>query len=92
MRLPWYSVSRLVKSSRTASMYARKPARVTGCSPRLRIALSPEPRPKIARPGAISSTVAIAEAETAGWRVIGLVTVGPIRTRRVAWAQSALTA
>jgi hypothetical protein len=54
------------------------------------MALSPDPIPKKARPGAISSMVAMPEAATAGCRVIGLVTVGPMSTRRVAWAQSAI--
>jgi hypothetical protein len=65
-------------------MYARMSASVAGRSARLRIALSPEPMPKNARPGAISSMVAMPEAATAGWRVIGLVTEGPMSTRRVA--------
>ena len=79
-------------SARTASTYARRSASVAGRSARLRIALSPEPMPKNARPGAISSTVAIPDAATAGWRVTGFVTAGPMRTRRVACAQSAMVA
>ena len=35
------------------------------------------------RPGAASSAVARALAVTAGWRVTGLVTRGPMRMRRV---------
>jgi hypothetical protein len=54
------------------------------------MALSPEPMPKNARPGAISSTVAMPEAATAGCRVMGLVTDGPISTRRVACAHRAI--
>jgi hypothetical protein len=71
-------------------MYARRSASVDGHSARFRIALSPEPMPKNARPGAISSTVAMPEAATAGWRVIAFVTLGPMRTRRVVCAHSAI--
>src|SRR5437773_8060861 len=67
-------------------------ASVDGRSARLRIALSPEPMPKNARPGAISSIVAMPDAATAGCRVIGFVTLGPMRTRRVACAHSAIVA
>ena len=43
--------------------------------PMLRRALSPVPRPKKARPPAICCTLAIPPAATAGWRVIGFVTI-----------------
>src|SRR6267378_1135301 len=89
---PRQVVSPLVWRARTASMYARISARVDGRSARFRIALSPEPMPKNARPGAISSTVAMPEAATAGWRVIAFVTLGPMCSRLVACAHSASVA
>src|SRR5437867_6422123 len=89
---PGHVGSPSVWSGRTVSTYARRSASVDGRSARFRIALSPEPMPKNARPGAISSTVAMPEAATAGWRVIAFVTLGPMRTRRVACAHSAIVA
>ena len=59
---------------------------MAGRRPKLRIALSPLPMPKNARPPEISFNVAIADAATAGCRVRALVTVGPIRTVLVALA------
>lgn len=44
------------------------------------------------RPGASSSSVAAAEAATAGCRVSGVMTRGPRRMRSVAAAQSASVA
>ena len=44
---------------------------------------SPVPMPSTARPPESSSTVAMAEAVTMGWRVMGLVTRGPNITRCV---------
>ena len=58
--------SRPVWSARTVSMYARRSASVDGRSARFRMALSPEPMPKNARPGAVSSTVAMPDAAMAG--------------------------
>ena len=48
--------------------------------------VSPLPMPKKARPPESSLSVAIADAATAGCRVRGLVTVGPMRTLLVALA------
>ena len=45
--------------------------------------------PKKARPPESSLTEAMAAAATAGWRVSGLVTVGPSITRRVDVAATA---
>src|SRR5438105_4991288 len=89
---PRHVVSPFACSARTVSMYARRSASVDGRSARFKIALSPEPMPKKARPGAMSSTVAMPDAATAGWRVIAFVTLGPMRTRRVACAHSAIVA
>src|SRR5919106_137514 len=88
--LPCQTVSPFDCNARTASTYDRMSASVAGRAARLRIALSPEPMPKNARPGAISSMVAIPDAATAGCRVTGFVTAGPMRTRPVACAQSAI--
>lgn len=52
----------------------------------MRMALSPLPIPKKARPPESSSMAAMAEAATAGCLVMALVTVGPRRTRLVALA------
>ena len=50
--------------------------------------LTPAPKPRTARPPAISSRVAMAIAVSAGWREYGSVTQGPSRTRRVDCAKT----
>ena len=55
----------------------------------LKAALSPLPMATSVRPGASSSSVAAADAATAGWRVTGVITRGPKRMRSVFTAQRA---
>jgi hypothetical protein len=50
------------------------------------------PRPRIARPPAISSSAAYSMAVTKGWRVNGFTTPTPTRTRPVAVATAPATA
>src|SRR5262245_1456566 len=64
-------------------MESSRPATVAGGAPRVKMALSPEPIPSMARPPESSSIVEIALAVTTRCRVRGLVTSGPSRTRRV---------
>ena len=72
------------KRLRQVWTYWRKAALVATSNPIVRSALSPRPTPKTARlPPPSSSMEAIALAATAGCRVTGLVTPGPIFRCRV---------
>ena len=73
----------LVSIGGVQSNHTRMVAAVAGFSPMFRTALSPAPSPRTARPPDSSSMLAIAPAVTVGWRVIGLVTPGPIFARAV---------
>ena len=68
-------------SARIAAIDARSDATELGFSPSASSGRSPAPIPRIIRPPEISSTVAAAAAVIAGWRVSGLVTAVPSRSR-----------
>ena len=80
------SPSSRARARRVASSSSRTRA---GRSPASRTAVSPMPSPSSVRPSASSSTVAIEEAVTLMWRLIGLAISGPMRMRLVARAASA---
>jgi hypothetical protein len=62
---------------------------VAGLRPASRTAVSPTPQPSSTRPGASSSIVAIEEAVTVGWRLIGFASSVPSVMRVVARAAAA---
>ena len=77
-------------SERMITVAASSSATLAGRSPASRTAVSPAPRPSSSRPSASSSTVAIDEAVTVGWRITGLVISTPMPMRLVARAANAI--
>ena len=78
------STERSLASSRMTWIASRSVARLAGRPLSVRTAESPRPMPHTVRLPYISLRVANSEARTVQSRVVGLVTIGPTMTLRVA--------
>ena len=76
-------------SARMSRVLASSSWTRAGLSPASRTAVSPTPIASSVRPGASSSMVAMDEAVTVGWRVMGLASSGPRMMRSVTRAAAA---